>query len=124
MKLGIELKGDFVRAHTHQLILVALGTSQLSDNLSQDIVLCLAKSQQVCRDQVVDSEYVGQLYVQCRLCPGKEVVELVNIKMALCVSDIDHCANGQQTSRMSKGACAHDLPRCRPIVQSTRLPRS
>jgi hypothetical protein len=38
----------------------------------------------------MDGEYIGELDVECWLCSGKEVVELVNLELGLSSAHIDH----------------------------------
>jgi hypothetical protein len=89
VELGVESQGDLSRADVQQLVLVVFRTSEFAHNLAEWIVLGGAESRNIINNEIVDGEDVRKLDVQCRLSAGKEVVELVNLKVCFRVANID-----------------------------------
>lgn len=91
MELRVECQSDFGRADVQQLVLVVLGTTEFSDDLTKRVVLSGAESCKIVNDEVVDGENVCQLDVQCWLYSREQIVELIDFKLHFSVADIDHC---------------------------------
>jgi hypothetical protein len=89
VELGVESQGDLSRADVQQLVLVVFRTSEFAHNLAEGIVLGGTESRNIVNNEIVDGEDVRKLDVQCRLSAGKEVVELVNLKVCFRVANID-----------------------------------
>lgn len=89
VELGVESQGDLGGADVQQLVLVVFRTSKFAHDLAQGIVLGWAQSRKIVNDEIMDGEDVRKLDVQCRLSAGKEVVELVNLKVCFRVANIN-----------------------------------
>jgi hypothetical protein len=72
-----------------KLVLVVLRAAEFADHLAKRVVLVRAESREVVDDKVVDGEDVCEFDVQCRLCASEQIVELVNLKLSLGVTDVD-----------------------------------
>ena len=90
VELGVESQGDLGGADVQQLVLVVLRTSKFAHDLAQGIVLGWTESRKIVNNEIVDGEDVRKLDVQCRLSAGKEVVELVDLKVSFGIANIDY----------------------------------
>lgn len=90
MKFWVEGEADFGGADAHELVLIVLGTSELPDNVSQDIVLAGAYVLGVSHDEMMYREDVGHLDIQRWLRFGVKVVKLVNIELRFGVWNIKY----------------------------------
>ena len=78
-------KVDFRRVDAHQLVLIGLDVSELTDDFLYNIIRVRADVVNFRSDKLMDRENVGHLDVQCRLRLGVKVVEFINVKVGLCI---------------------------------------
>lgn len=76
---------NFRRVDAHQLVLIGLDVSELTDDFLYNIIRVRADVVNFRSDKLMDRENVGHLDVQCRLRLGVKVVEFINVKVGLCI---------------------------------------